>query len=64
MGMESNRYQIANAHSHTHCKAAQANAATKALQRVCLSQRPTNKQTKKNNEGTTSPIRKQGFRAS
>lgn len=45
MGMESNRYQIANAHSHTHYKAAQANAATKALQRVCLSQRPTNKQT-------------------
>ena len=26
--------------------------------------RPTNKRTKKNNEGTTSPIRKQGFRAS
>jgi hypothetical protein len=46
--MESNRTEIAHAHSHTHCKAAQANAATKALQRVCLSQRltkPTLKQT-------------------
>jgi hypothetical protein len=41
MGMESNRTEIALAHSHTHCKAAQANAATKALQRVCLSQRLT-----------------------
>jgi hypothetical protein len=27
--------------SHTHCKAAQANAATQAWQRVCLSQRST-----------------------
>jgi len=25
--------------SHTHCKVAQANAQTKAWQRVCLSQR-------------------------
>jgi hypothetical protein len=41
MGMESNRTEIAHAHSHTHCKAAQANAITKALQRVCLSQRLT-----------------------
>jgi len=28
-------------HSHTHCQAAQANAQTKAWQRVCLSQRST-----------------------
>ena len=27
--------------SHTHCQAAQANAQTKACQRVCLSQRTT-----------------------
>jgi len=27
--------------SHTHCQAAQANAQTKAWQRVCLSQRLT-----------------------
>lgn len=39
MGMESNRTQIVYAHSHTHCKAAQTNAATKGLQRVCLSHR-------------------------
>lgn len=34
------------AYSHTHCQAAQANAQTKAWQRVCLSQRsskPTEK---------------------
>jgi len=31
---------------------------------LCLLITPTNKRTKKNNEGTTSPIRKQGFRAS
>jgi len=28
-------------HSHTHCQAAQANAKTKAWQRVCLSNRTT-----------------------
>ncbi len=28
-------------HSHTHCQAAQANATTKAWQRVCLSNRTT-----------------------
>jgi hypothetical protein len=29
-------------YSHTHCQAAQANAETKAWQRVCLSNRTTN----------------------
>jgi hypothetical protein len=28
-------------HSHTHCQAAQAQAATQAWQRVCLSHRTT-----------------------
>ena len=28
-------------HSHTHCQAAQAQAQTKACQRVCLSKRST-----------------------
>ena len=41
MGMESNRNQIANPHSHTHCQASQANAKTQAWQRVCLSQLTT-----------------------
>jgi hypothetical protein len=44
--MESNRNQIANAHSHTHCQAAQAHSQTQAWQRVCLSQ-PTTKTTDK-----------------
>ena len=39
--MESNRNQIANPHSHTHCQASQANAKTQAWQRVCLSQLTT-----------------------
>jgi len=46
LGMESNRNQIANAHSHTHCQAAQAHSQTQAWQRVCLSQ-PTTKTTDK-----------------
>jgi hypothetical protein len=46
MGMESNRNQLANPHSHTHCQAAQAYAKTQAWQRVCLSQ-PTTKTTDK-----------------
>ena len=46
MGMESNRNQIANPHSHTHCQAAQAYAKTQAWQRVFLSQ-PTTKTTDK-----------------
>lgn len=41
MGMESNRNQIANPHSHTHCQAAQANAETQAWQRVWLPNRTT-----------------------
>src|SRR5690606_464479 len=41
MGMESNRNQIANPHSHTHCQASQANAKTQAWQRVWLSQLTT-----------------------
>ena len=48
MGMESNRNQIASAHSHTHCQAAKANAKTQAWQRVYLSQsttKTTDKQT-------------------
>jgi len=32
---------IPTLHSHTHCQAAQANATTKAWQRVCLSNRTT-----------------------
>ena len=31
-------------HSHTHCQAAQANATTKAWQRVCLSNRTADRQ--------------------
>lgn len=30
-------------HSHTHCQATQANAKAKACQRVCLSQRTTDR---------------------
>lgn len=50
MGMESNRNQIAKAHSHTHCQAAQANAKTQAWQRVCLSQRMTKTSDKQTDE--------------
>ena len=39
MGLESNRNQIANTHSHIHCQATQANAKTQSWQRVCLFQR-------------------------
>ena len=56
------------ANSHTHCQAAQANAQTQSWQRVCLSNRTTKTTDKpadeKNTEAITSPIRKQGFRAS
>ena len=34
-------YNMPTLHSHTHCQAAQANATTKAWQRVCLSNRTT-----------------------
>ncbi len=37
-------------HSHTHCLAAQANAQTKARQRVCLSNRTTRPTDKPANE--------------
>jgi hypothetical protein len=50
MGMESNRNQIASAHSHTHCQAAQANAKTQAWQRVCLSQHTTKTTDKQTDE--------------
>jgi hypothetical protein len=33
--MESNRNQLANPHSHTHCQAAQAYTKTKAFKRAC-----------------------------
>lgn len=46
MGMESNKNQIDNAHSHTHCQAAQSLAKTQAWQRVCLPQ-PTTETTEK-----------------
>jgi len=39
--MESNRNQITNAHSHTHCQVAPAKAQTKTWQRVCLPNRTT-----------------------
>ena len=45
--------------SHTHCQAPQANAKTKACQRVCLSNRTDGKI---NNEGTTHGIVHAGFR--
>ncbi len=37
-------------HSHTHCKAAPANAQTQALQRVCLSNRTTKTSNKPTDE--------------
>ena len=48
--MESNRNQIANAHSHTHCQAAQANAKTQAWQRVWLPNRTSKTTDKLTNE--------------
>ncbi len=42
--------------SHTHCQAAQANAQTKAWQRVCLSQRTTKTTDKTTDEKNTEPI--------
>lgn len=38
-------------HSHTHCQVAQANAQTKTWQRVCLSNRTTDRQSMQNTEG-------------
>lgn len=49
MGMESNRNQIANPHSHTHCQAAQAYAKTQAWrQRVSV---PTHPKTDRKTNG-------------
>jgi hypothetical protein len=45
--------------SHTHCQAPQANAKSKACQRVCLSNRTDGKI---NNEGTTHNIANKGLR--
>lgn len=39
--MTGQQRHTANAQSHTHWQAAQANAQTKACQRVCLPQRKT-----------------------
>jgi len=52
--------------SHTHCQVAPADTQAKTWQRVCLPYRTTDRQPKrkKNTEPITSPIRKQGFRAS
>ena len=50
MGTESNRNQIANPHSHTHCQAAPAYAQTQAWQRVCLSNRTTKTTEKQTDE--------------
>jgi len=43
---------------HTHCQAPQANAKTKACQRVCLSSHTDGKI---NNEGTTCGIKHWGL---
>jgi hypothetical protein len=37
--------------SHTHCQAAQANAQTKAWERVCLSNRTTDRLSGRKTEG-------------
>jgi hypothetical protein len=37
-------------HSHTHCQAASANAQTQAWQRVCMSNRTTDRQTDEEKE--------------
>ena len=44
-------------HSHTHCQAPQANAETKAWQRVCLSPRTPDRQTDGRKEGRTGNMR-------
>ena len=43
-------------HSHTHCQAAQAQAQTKAWQRVCLSNRTTRTTEKPTDEKNTEPV--------
>ena len=66
MEMESNRNQIAKAHSHTHCQVAPADPQAKTWQRVRLFQRTTDRQSgrKKNTERTTAVWRNGGFSAS
>lgn len=51
--------------SHTHFQVVIADLQAKTLQRVCLFQFTTDRQSrrKKNTERTISPIRKQGFNA-
>ena len=44
-----NKISMPTLHSHTHCQATQANAKTKAWQRVCLSNR-TPKTTEKQSD--------------
>jgi hypothetical protein len=53
-------------HSHTHYQAAQATAQTKAWQRVCLSQRTTDRQSGRKTEGQqlTAPKKNWRFSAS
>ncbi len=53
-------------HSHTHCQVAQANAQTKTWQRVCLSNRTTDRQSGRKTEGQqlTAVWRNGGFSAS
>ena len=50
-------------HSHTHCQVAQADTQAKTWQRVCLSQRTTDRQSgrKKNTERTTAVWQNGGF---
>ena len=52
-------------HSHTHCQVAPADPQAKTWQRVCLSQRTTDRQSerKKNTERTTACIKNSGFSA-
>jgi hypothetical protein len=50
MGMESNRNQLANPHSHTHCQAAPADPQAKTWQRVCLTNRTTKTTDQPSNE--------------
>ena len=53
-------------HSHTHCQVAQADTQAKTWQRVCLSQRTTDRQSTRKTEGQqlTAAWRNGGFSAS
>ncbi len=59
MGMESNRNRIANAHSHTHCQAAQGGRTTQILSKSVSD--PTQGGRKIKHESTTMAIRNAGF---